>query len=136
MYRYLCRYLWDSTPEPIAKFISIICLPPIVIPAKAGHLSDSPGRESMFFQCFQWTPRLREGDGFFAMTYFEIGSHHRHARQLTSISRTSTQHLIEGHQIGEPGKVNGDQTLLRAIERTLRVQNAQVAVDPAFVSQI
>ena len=61
---------------------------------------------------------------------------HTSHRQLTSLTRTSTQHLVERHQIGKTGEANGDQTLLRAIERALRVQNAQVAVNPAFVSQI
>jgi MoaA/NifB/PqqE/SkfB family radical SAM enzyme len=53
------------TLEPISKFLFIIGLLPVVIPAQAGiHV----------FQGFKMDPRFREGDGFFATTYFEISS--------------------------------------------------------------
>jgi len=54
----------------------------------------------------------------------------------TLVTRTTSKHLVERYRIGKTGEANGDQTLLSAIKRTLCIQNAQVAVNTAFVSQI
>jgi hypothetical protein len=51
----------------------------------------------------------------------------------SELSISSTQYLVESHQITQPGEPNTDQLLLRGVKRPLGNQDAQIAVNPSFV---
>ena len=49
-----------------------------------------------------------------------------HLESLRSHSCPSTEYLVERHQIGELGETNGNQPLLRAVKKALRVKDIQI----------
>lgn len=55
---------------------------------------------------------------------------------LKSFLHTPAKHPVERDLVGNPGKVEGDQSLLRRIERALCIENAQVAVNSLGIARI
>jgi len=55
---------------------------------------------------------------------------------MEQLSLTSAQRIIERDHIVDPGEVKKDQSLLGAIQGTLRIQNAQIAVNSLDITGI
>ena len=56
--------------------------------------------------------------------------------QFTSFLHTPAQHPVRRDLVDKPDHVEGDQSLLRAIEGTLRIEDAQVAVDSLGITRM
>jgi len=84
----------------------------------------SPGVFTSHFFLLIWIPAQRTaGMTAFIHTIPRITI----KENKTSFARASTHHFVECHQIGELGKADGDQALLRTVKRALRVEDIQIA---------
>jgi len=49
---------------------------------------------------------------------------------------TSAQHGVKPNMVGELRQAEGDQSLLRSAERSLRIKDAQVAVNSLIITGV